>query len=549
MIKSNDFKDMSYIIFKFINKKKFVILLIFIVFKLIFSLPIPIIQKSLIDNIVNKDIKTLLILTLLLVFISFAQIFTNIYYNIQYSLFIQDLSFKFRLSIVNKILKAKYDSTRNMNSSYILNRIYTDTDEIESFILNIILNFTSNIITFLYGLFLIFTINHKIALVIFTIIFIWSFMYPFFKRNLYIYNYNLKEENSKLFSKFNESLSMIETIKKNYSYEVEFNNLNLKYNNMMMHFKKFIKLQSIFTSITASINVFISIIIICIGAIEIYNNKMSIGDLFAINSSVTFMVSPIQSFIKILSDFPNFNVSCNRILEIYKLPSNKEGKINIEEIKSIQLKNIKFSFSNEKLLNEITQKFQKNKIYIIYGKNGSGKTSLINILLKLLDRDDGEIIINDSFDIDDVSTESYIEKISIVEQEQRLIYDTLFNNMIYNIKTDISESRFNELIKLVGLEQFIKKLPNGLNTIIEENSNNISGGQKQKIAIFRALLKESDVLVLDEPTSALDSISIDELESILNKVKENRIVIIVSHNKNFMSYNKEVIDLDKLEFN
>lgn len=518
-----------------------------IVFKLIFSLPIPIIQKILINNVVNENIKSLINLTFILIFISFVQVFMNIFYGIQYSLFIQDLGFKFKCDIVDKILKAKYNDVKNINSSYILNRVYTDTDEIESFILNIILNSVSNIISFLYGIVLIISINYKIALVILGIMFIWVFMYPIFKRKLYIYNYNFKEENSKLFSKFNESLNMIGTIKKNYSYKIEFDKLNLKYISMLEYFKKFIKLQSIFKSITASINIIISIVIICFGAIEIHNKRMTVGDLFAINASVTFIVSPIQSFIKILSDFPNFTASCNRVLEIYKLQSIQEGHFNIEEINSIQLKNVKFSFSNGYLLNGITQSFQKNKIYIIYGKNGAGKTSLINILLKLFDRDEGEILINESINIDYINTESYIEKISVVEQEQKLIYDTLFNNMSYNVKRNFSKGQFNDLIKLLGLDKFIKELPNGLNTIIQENSSNISGGQKQKIAIFRALLKKSDVLILDEPTSALDSISIDELERILNKVKENRIIIIVSHNRNFMNYNKEIIDLDKLK--
>ena len=365
------------------------------------------------------------------------------------------------------------------------------------------------------------------------LILLWISTYSFFEKKLYKYNLAVKESSSNLYSKSSETVNMIEYIIKNNSYEIETSILNKLFLKMLTNYKKFIETYSIFNSISSSINLVISCILIFFGVLQIHNKSMSLGQLIALNTSVNFVLSPIQSFLSMLKEYPNCKVSYNRLNEIIKMPEYIDGKISIKEINTIEMKEISFSYDNRKLFNNFSYKFEKGNIYAIYGENGSGKTTLIKLLLKLYKTHSGNIILNNDTNILSIKRDSLLNKVGIVDQEQRLFNDTIYNNIIYNNKE--MDYDLDEVVKLVGLDEFIYSLENKLDTMIGENSYNISGGQKQKIALCKAILKKTDVIILDEPTSALDSFSIKRLSEVLNKIKNEKIIFLISHNKDIIS--------------
>jgi len=476
------FNKIFRLIFSFANKKNFIILFTLVIVKLAISLPIPIFQKFLVDNIYKKNIQILLIGVGVLFIVSLLQIGINILYTIFYSVFNQDINFNFRKDLINKIFNTEYDKVNSFNSSYLINRIYTDTEQVQSFILNLIFNFFSNIITFIFGFGLIITIDYQISLIVFILIFLWLVLYFIFKGKLYIHNFKVKESSSKLFSKSTETINMLEVINKNCSFLTENKKLVDLYNNMMKSYKKYIKTYAIFTSISSSINLIASTFILCFGIIKIYKNQMTLGGLLAINTSISFMLEPIKSVLDLLTNYPNYLTSYNRILEIYNMSNFKNGHLIIDKIDNIKLNNINFSYDKKYIIKNLTYKFKKNSIVAIFGENGSGKTTLINLILRLYKHKTGEIVLNNEFKVEDVDIQAFRKRISIVEQEQRLFNDTIYNNITYNID-NVVESKVKDIIKLVGIDTFISSLPMKLNTMIEENSTNISGGQKQKIAL------------------------------------------------------------------
>ncbi len=139
--------------------------------------------------------------------------------------------------------------------------------------------------------------------------------------------------------------------------------------------------------------------------------------------------------------------------------------------------------------------------------------------------------------------------IGISEQEPMLLPDTLRYNITLDEQAELDEERFYELCSCLGLEEFIDSLPNGLDTVINEKSSNLSGGEKQKIALLRTLMKSPDVLILDEPTSALDRASRKRLREYLKSLAKEKIIIISTHDKEFIEFCDEEVCVTSLIHN
>lgn len=215
-------------------------------------------------------------------------------------------------------------------------------------------------------------------------------------------------------------------------------------------------------------------------------------------------------------------------------------KVLINDISSITIRNLTKWFGSKCVLNHFSKKFERGKIYTITGPNGSGKTTLINCILGLYIGEYQGCIRYNEVPIETINmADVYQNNLGIVEQEPLLFEDTIEFNLtlgcMYSFETMLP------YLELFGLDTFLYALPNGVKTVLSENANNISGGEKQKISLVRALYKNPDVLVLDEPTSALDKESSEKLVAYLTSIKKNKIILIVTHDNTFETISDEII--------
>lgn len=237
-------------------------------------------------------------------------------------------------------------------------------------------------------------------------------------------------------------------------------------------------------------------------------------------------------------------ISYDRLEQILNEQKEMNGKIQINTIDSIELNNVSFSYDSYKnIINKFNYKFEKGKIYCIAGENGSGKSTLINLILGIFnDYYNGEIFYN-STEIKKLDM-YYVRRkiIAICEQEPKLLNDSILNNITYGI--DIYD--YDEIIDLANkLNLHVQKFSQGLDTNIYEAAKNISGGEKLKISLIRTFLKKSDVIILDEPTSALDFNTIQKLGSFIQSIKKDKIIIIVTHNEEFLNIADDILHLNR----
>ena len=234
----------------------------------------------------------------------------------------------------------------------------------------------------------------------------------------------------------------------------------------------------------------------------------------------------------------------NEILE------NKNGKLLKIDDATIKLKNVNFSYksnANNIVLNDININITGKRMTALVGHSGSGKSTILNLIPRVYDTDTGEILI-DNQKIKDLNLNSLRKEISIVDQNTTLFDDTVFNNIKYAKPEATDEEVFNAS-KMSMSTDFIEKLENKFKTLIGENGVKLSGGEKQRISIARALLKDSKIILLDEATSSLDSETEEKIQKAIEELTKNKTTVVIAHRLSTIlnSENIYVIDKGKVE--
>ena len=229
--------------------------------------------------------------------------------------------------------------------------------------------------------------------------------------------------------------------------------------------------------------------------------------------------------------------------EIFSKESDKKIKL---ESGNISFRNVSFFYKSNlenKVLQNINIEIKGGKMTALVGHSGSGKSTLLNMIPRIYDPIDGKIEI-DNQDLKKVSLDSLRKQISIVDQNTTLFDDTIFNNIKY-ANPNASDEEIYNAAKLSMCENFITKLPEKFNTIIGENGTRLSGGEKQRLSIARAFLKESKIILLDEATSSLDSETEQQIQEALSKLTYNKTTIVIAHRLSTILKSHKIFVIDK----
>lgn len=270
-------------------------------------------------------------------------------------------------------------------------------------------------------------------------------------------------------------------------------------------------------------------------------SHLEISNLFIVLLLLSRVISQIQGLLNYGRIFMNYlpaYVNYKEIENEAKLFNVKTDTSPMKEtsIHSITANNLSFSYGSTQVFRNLSFHFERGKMYLLFGPSGKGKTTTLDILSGLLQPSDGELILNNKITTNKLNT---INSVSYVLQDTLLFEGTLSENI--SMKGNYSAAELEEIIEKVGLNNLISSLPNGLDTRITEGSATLSGGEKQRIAIARALLKQSDVLLLDEITSALDIRNEQTIMELLHSIKTNKIIVIVGHRESLKDWVDEVI--------
>lgn len=268
--------------------------------------------------------------------------------------------------------------------------------------------------------------------------------------------------------------------------------------------------------------------ILSFSSYNVLNSQIKIGEMMAIIGISSSLLTSITNLALVSIPIQEAKVAFDRMFEYSSITKEKLDGLEINNIQKIEIKQLDFRFNGRsKLLENVSLKLEKGKVICLLGESGSGKTTFTEILQKNYVQESGEVIINDSISLKDISTASWRNLISIVPQNIQLFNTTFLENII--LDEDLDQQKLNDVIKL-GFENFINSLPQNLMTIVGEEGINLSGGQKQLLGWMRALYHNPLFLILDEPTSSLDKENRNFIYQLISKLKKDKIIFIISHN-------------------
>ncbi|KAA6208911.1 lipid A ABC transporter ATP-binding protein/permease MsbA [Avibacterium paragallinarum] len=280
---------------------------------------------------------------------------------------------------------------------------------------------------------------------------------------------------------------------------------------------------------------------------EIMSQNLTAGSFTVVFSSMLAMMRPLKSLTNVNAQFQRGMAACQTLFSILDMETEKDnGTYEVEKAKgNISFKEVTFSYQGREhpALNHISFDIPQGKTVALVGRSGSGKSTIANLVTRFYDIQQGEITL-DGVNIQDYRLNNLRENCAVVSQQVHLFNDTIANNIAYAAADKYSREDIIKAAKAAHAMEFIEKLDQGLDTVIGENGASLSGGQRQRLAIARALLRNSPVLILDEATSALDTESERAIQAALEELQKERTVLVIAHRLSTIEKADEILVIE-----
>ena len=341
-----------------------------------------------------------------------------------------------------------------------------------------------------------------------------------------------QQENGFLISIVEESLSGLKVVK-SYNAENYFKNI---FNNSITRLLRLDNKIGKKNNLASPMSEFMGIVSIAVllwygGNLVLVDQSLN-GALFIVYLGLAYnILTPAKAISKAYYSVKNGLAAAERVFEVLETTNSVPQKENAFKIKEfsdkISIKNIDFKYENDLVLKNFSLEIPKGKTVALVGQSGSGKSTIANLLTRFYDINEGSIKI-DGLEIRDLELHSLRDLLGLVTQDSILFNDTIRNNITLG-KESATEQDIVEALKIANAYEFVKDLPQGLDTNIGDAGGKLSGGQKQRLSIARAVLKNPPIMILDEATSALDSESERLVQQALEKMMQNRTSIVIAH--------------------
>ncbi|MBE5988712.1 ATP-binding cassette subfamily B protein/ATP-binding cassette subfamily B protein AbcA/BmrA [Lacrimispora xylanisolvens] len=449
---------------------------------------------------------------------------------------------RLRQDVMEKIMNMRYDYLMGQQKGTFLNKLNEDISDVSRYFEQLLFSVFLNGISVLVILVYLLATDWKLTLISMIWIPFTTILYHNFLNSIAGFTREKKKQQDALTAKTQELFECYETEK---SYNLQEINLSEIDTNIWKVYQADLKRQKK----EAMTNAFSSMIR-CLPVLfcSIFAAGMVIEGALTAENFISFLVllgfisSPISNFTSVLVELNKAGVSAERLRRLLEAPEeSSRGNVTSLPFSDpvIQFQDICFSYDGlNPILNDLTFELKKGERIAFVGGSGSGKTTLMNLILGLFEPQKGNYLLYGT-QVTDLDIKLVRGCFSIVSQETFLFPDTIEQNLLYGNRS-ATRAELEKAVGDAGLAPFIENLPEGYDTILEENGVNLSGGQRQRFAIARALLRNSEVIIFDEPTSALDPKSEKEITELIERTLSSKTIISVAHKLN------TVLDYDRI---
>lgn len=500
------------------------------IFTIIISIILPILSAKIIVELTSNKLKQVLYISFVLLIIELIRNLFNYMARLCAQRIYREGFKKIQIHLGSEILKIENKCLDSNSSGVFIQRLTNDTSKIADIFNILFINMTTIISDI--GIFSAVFIISKPAF--FFLLIMISLIYIVEHKRVVTRN-----ENDKSFRKKNERVSGfigelvrgardIKMLNAERSFMKELttkiNELNDDRYTMGKTDRNYALIRGILMDLFDFGMIFLLIYLIYIGQLEIatalvVHNYMS---------RVTSIVNYLSTFLEQLKDF---NLSATRIFNIINSDEFQKERFGREELLKVdgnfEFKNVTFAYDKDNVLRNLSFKVNANETVAFVGKSGSGKTTIFNLLCKMYDIEEGEITI-DGINIKKLTKDTIRGNITIINQSPYIFNMSIRDNLRL-VKENITEGEIEEACKMACLDDFIESLPNKYDTIVGEGGVNLSGGQRQRLAIARALVQKTEIILFDEATSALDNETQSKIQQAIENLQSTYTILIIAH--------------------
>ena len=513
------------------QKKLLFIYVLCNLFQIIISVFLPVLSAKIIVSLTDNQLIQVLNIALVLLFI---ELFRNcvVYLTNYFSQRIYRETFvSVQSDLGYEILKLQNKCIDDNSSGVFIQRLTSDTSNIAD-VFNVLNIYLTHVLTDI-GIFMaIFFINKKVFLFVIVMTFI---IYLIESRRVKILN-----ERDKEFRKMNENVSGfvgelvrgVRDIKMLGAEDSFMDELHLRIVDLNKFRYKMMSTNRNYSFIRGTYYDLFNTTLIFFLVYLIYTGELLIASGLIINNYMNRVISIVNYFSILLEKLKSFNLSSVRIFNIIdseEFKKEKFGDTHLDNIKgNFEFKNVKFGYNKDNvILKDINFKVNSRETVGFVGKSGAGKSTIFSLLCKMYDIDDGSITI-DGVNINELDKSSIRDNITIINQNP-YIFNLSIRDNLKLVKKDLTDEEMYDACKLACLDEFINGLEDGYDTIIGEGGVNLSGGQRQRLAIARALVQKTEIILFDEATSALDNETQESIQDAIKNLKNDYTILIIAH--------------------
>jgi len=550
MIKNNKFREIDFSIFpRYLkNYKKPVILApLFMILEVIMDILQPKLLSQIVDyGIIKGNLNIILHTGLLMLGIAIIGMIGGIGCTIFSSIASQNFGYDLRKDLFKKIQSVRFKEISKFSPSSLITRLTNDVSQAQQLVLISLRMLVRAPFLCIGGIIMAFFINLKLSLFIFIVIpILLSIFYIFTRKSFSLFTI-MQKKLDKLNLIIRENLAGIRVIKIFNRTEYEKNLFKNSNGDLLVSSLNAINLIIKMGPIVMIIVNLSIISILWFGGKICLNNEISVGEIMAFINYLMIILMSLMMISNLFIFISRAGASVERINEILKIPEIiQKGKfyksLSIEG--EIEFKNVFFSYENDmktSFLKDISFKIEKGETVGIIGTTGSGKSTLLNLIVNLYQPTKGEILI-DGVNIREINPDILTKNIGFVTQDT-IIFSGTIREIMKWVNENVNEEEIKEALEIAEIYDFVKTLPEGLDTFIEQKGINLSGGQKQRLTIARAIIKKPKILILDDCTSSVDFITEKKIfKNLKERLKETTKIIVTPRIFTIMNADKILV--------
>ena len=496
------------------------------------SFPQPLITRYLIDHVIlSRQLALLAGAILLLAVITLTEKLLNVFQQFYFTRFEQEVILDIQQSLLDHVLRLPKSFFDANQTGYLMSRLSSDVQGLRWFFSSTIVYIFSNGLRFMGGMAFLIYLEWRLALSVLVILPPLVFFIRYFSNKIHILSHQSMEQHARVSSQFQESLSSVSLIK---SFSSEMRTVGRLISESRKAFQISLEqstVGSVAHLIISSTPGIARVFVLALGAYWVIKGEWTLGSLFAFQAYLGYVFSPAQYLATANLDLQDARASLERVSALFDIvPEENIGKgRTIEKLTGeIEFKDVSFSYDfSDPVLKNISFHVRPGERVAIVGPSGVGKTTLLSLILRFYKPMSGEIYF-DGRAASEFEVNALRQRIGYVSQNPFLLSGTIMENLRYG-NPESNEEEVFRAAKVADIHDFVYHLPKGYESEIGEKGINLSEGQKQRLSIARALVKDPDILVLDEPASALDSLTEKSIFESLPGFLQNKTLFVVTH--------------------